>query len=124
VQNLLSSKLLSKNSKVKIYRSIILPAVFTGVKHSLPHRKEKCKLRLFENGVVGKIFEPKRDEVAREWGRLHNKGFYDLHTSTAIIGIKSRRISWTGHVACMGKRRGKNKTLVGRHEGRSLRGKT
>ena len=123
MQNLLSPKLLPQNSKVEIYRTIILPAVFTGVKHSLPHRKGKCKLRLFENGVLGKIFEPKRDEVAREWGRLHNKGLYDLYSSTAIIGIKSRRISWVGHVACMWKRRGKKKILVGRHEGRSLRGK-
>jgi hypothetical protein len=109
---------------VEIYRTIILPAIFTGVKHSLSHRKEKCKLRLFENGVLGKIFEPKRDEVGREWGKLHNKGLYDPQSSTAIIGIKSRRISWAGHVACMGKRKGENKILVGRHEGKSVRGKT
>jgi hypothetical protein len=79
---------------------------------------------LFENGVLGKILEPKRDEVAREWGRLHTEGLYDLHSSPNTIGIKSRRIRWAGHVACMGKRRGEYRVLVGRHEGKRLRGKT
>ena len=58
----MSPILLSKNIKTKIYRTIILPAFCTGVKNRLTIREE-CRLRLFENNVLRKIFGPKRDEV-------------------------------------------------------------
>ena len=67
VQNLLSPNLLSKNTKIEIYKTIILSAIFACVKHGLLYCKEKCRLRVFENWVLGNIFEPKRDEVAREF---------------------------------------------------------
>ena len=79
---------------------------------------------MFENGVLGMIFEPKRDEVAGEWCRLHNKELYYLHSSPNTFRVKSRRIRWSGHVACKGKRRGEYRILVGRPEGKSPRGKT
>jgi hypothetical protein len=70
---ILSSSLLSKNVKIKIYRTIILPAVLYGCESwSLTLRKE-CRLRVFENKVLRRIFGPKWDEVTGEWGRLHNK---------------------------------------------------
>jgi len=63
VQNLLSSSLLSKNLKIKIYRTIILPVVLYGRETlSLTFREER-RLRLFENRVLSRIFVPKRDEV-------------------------------------------------------------
>ena len=71
VQNLLSSRLLSKNLKIKIYRTIILPVVLYGETWSLTLRKER-KLRVFENMVLRRIFGPRRDEVTGEWRRLHN----------------------------------------------------
>jgi hypothetical protein len=55
--------------------------------------------------VLRKIFGPKRDEVTGEWGKLHNEELHDLYSSPSIIRIiKSRRMTWAGHVACMGRR--------------------
>jgi len=72
VQNLLSSRLLSKNLKIKIYRTIILPVVLYGCETwSFTMRGER-KLRLFENMVL-RIFGPRKDEVTGEWRRLHNE---------------------------------------------------
>ena len=63
VQNLLSSSLLSRHSKTKIYRTIILPVVLYGCKTwSLPPREE-CRQRVFENRVLRRIFGNKRDEI-------------------------------------------------------------
>ena len=66
VQNLLSSRLLSKNLKIEIYRTIILPVVLYGCETwSLTRRKER-KLRVFENMVLRRIFGPRKDEVKGE----------------------------------------------------------
>ena len=73
MQNLLSSRLLSKNLKIKIYRTIILPVVLYGCEAwSLTLRKER-ELRVFENMVLRRIFGPRTDEVTGEWRRLHNE---------------------------------------------------
>ena len=65
------------------------------------------------------IFQPKRDEVTREWRRLHNEELHDLYSSLNIIRvIKSRRISRAGHLACKGERRGAYRVLVGKSEGK------
>jgi hypothetical protein len=107
VQNLLSSSLLSKNVKIKIYRTIILPVVLYGCESWSLTPREECRLRVFENKVLRRIFGPKRDEVTGEWRRLHNKELYALYSSPYIIRvIKSRRLRWAGHVARMGERRG------------------
>jgi hypothetical protein len=69
VHNLLSSSLLSKNVKIKIYRTIILPVVLhVCVSWSLTLREE-CRLRIFENRVLRRIFGSERDEVTGEWRR-------------------------------------------------------
>jgi len=107
VQNILSSRLQSKNLKIKIYRTIILPVVLYGCETwSLTRRKER-KLRVFENTVFRRIFEPRWDEVTGEWRRLHNEELNELYSSPNIARvIKSRRIRWAGHVARMGEERG------------------
>ena len=119
VQNLLSSRLLSKNLKIKIYRIVILPVVLYGCETwSLPLR-EKRKLRVFENMVLRRIFGPRRDEVTGEWRRMHNEELNDLYPSPNIVRvIKSRRMRWSGHVARMGEERGVYRVLVGKPEGR------
>jgi len=72
-QNLLSSRLLSKNLKIKIYRTIILPVVLYGCETWSLILQEERKLRVFENMVLRRIFGPGRDEVTGEWRRVHNK---------------------------------------------------
>jgi len=63
VQNLLSSRLLTKNLKIKIYRIIVLPVVQHGCEiWSLTLREER-RLRVFENRVLRRVFGSKRDEV-------------------------------------------------------------
>jgi len=66
VQNLLSSRLLSKNLKIKIYKPIILPVVLYGCETWSLTLIEERKLRVFENMLLRRIFGPKRYEVRRE----------------------------------------------------------
>jgi len=65
VQILLSSRLLSKNLKEKIYRTIILPVVLYGCETWLPTLREECRLRVFENRALRRIFGPRRDKLTR-----------------------------------------------------------
>jgi hypothetical protein len=67
--------------------------------------REKRKLRVFENRVLRKILEPKRDEVKGEWIKLFNRELNNLYSSPNIVRlIKSREIRWAGHVEQMGRR--------------------
>ena len=107
MQNLLSSTLLSKNLKIKIYRTIILPVVLYGCETWLLTLREERKLRVFENMVLRRIFGPRRGEVMGEWRRLHNEELNGLYSSPNIVWvIKWRRMRWAGHVARMGEERG------------------
>jgi len=82
VQNLLSSSLLSKNLKIKIYRTIILPIV--GCETWSLTMREECRLGVFENRVLRRIPGPNRNEVT-EWRKLHNKELNDLYCSLNIV---------------------------------------
>jgi hypothetical protein len=94
---------LSKNLKIRIYKTIILPVVLYGCETWSLTLREEHRLRVFENKVLRRIFGPKRDEVTGEWRKLHNEELHDLYPSPSIIRIiKSRRMGWAGHVARMG----------------------
>jgi hypothetical protein len=85
---------LSRNLKIKIYRTVILPVVLYGCETWSLALREEHRLRVFENRVLRKIFGPKRDVVTGEWRKMHNGGeVYNLYSSPDIIRqIKSRRI--------------------------------
>jgi len=85
VQNLLSSSLLSKNLKIKIYRTIIFLVLLHGCETWLLTLREERKLRVFENTVLRRIFGPRRDEVPGEWRRLHSEELNDLYSSPNIV---------------------------------------
>jgi len=68
---------------------------------------DEDRFRFFENTLLIRICEPKMDEVAGEWRKLHKRGLNNLYPSPSIVRvIKSRRVRWARHVARMGERRG------------------
>jgi hypothetical protein len=88
----MSSRLISKNLKIKIYKTVILPVVVYGCETwSLSLRKEQ-RLRVSENRVLRRIFGPKRKEDG-SWRKLHNDEPHNPYSSPNIMRvIKSRRL--------------------------------
>jgi hypothetical protein len=69
--------------------------------------------------VLRRIFGPKRDEVTGDLRKLHNEELHNLYSSPSIITIiKSRRMTWAGHVVRMGKKRHAYRILVRKPEGK------
>jgi hypothetical protein len=114
----MSSRLISKNLKNKIHKTVILPVVLYGCETWSLTLGEVHIQRVFENRVLRRIFGPKREEDGL-WRKLHNDEVHSLHSSPNIVRvIESRRMKWAGHVARMKERRGVCKVLVGRPEGK------
>jgi hypothetical protein len=80
IHNLLSSPLLSKNIKIRIYRSIILPVVLCGCETWSLTLMEERRLRVFEKRVLREIFGPKRGEVTGGWRKLHIEELHNLYS--------------------------------------------
>ena len=75
--------------------------------------REERGLRVFKNGVLGRIFGPTRDEVTGEWRRLCNEELNNLYSSPNIIRVnRSRKIRWAGRVSCMEEIGGTYRVLV------------
>ena len=124
LEKILSSRLLSKKSKVKTYKTIILPVVLYGCESWSLTLREEHRLRVFENKVVRKIFRAKKDEITGEWRKLHNAKLHALYSSPNIIrNLKSRRLRWAGHVARMDESRNAYRVLVGKPGGNRTLGR-
>jgi hypothetical protein len=81
--------------------------------------REESILRVFENRLPWRTCGSKRDDVTGVWRRLHNKELHALYSSPNNVWvIKSRKRRWVGYVACMGDRKGADRGLVGRPEGK------
>jgi len=105
VQNLLSSSLLSKKLKIKIYRTLILPVVLYGCETWSLILREERRLRVLRDN--------------REWRKLHNEELSDLYSLPNIVRVvKWRRMRWAWHVARMGEGRGVYRVLVGKADGK------
>jgi hypothetical protein len=78
--SLLSSRLLSRNVKVNIYKTIILSVVLYGCETLSLTLREEHRMRVFENRVVRKLFGPKRDDVTGESKKLHNEEFHNMYS--------------------------------------------
>jgi hypothetical protein len=114
--SILSSCLLFRNVKIKIYSIIILPFVFYG-RETWSVIKGKAQTVL-ENRVLRRICGPKMDEVTGQWRKLHNGELNNLYSYPNIIRqIRSGRMRWAGHVAHMEVERRVYKVLVGKPEG-------
>ena len=79
--------MLSKYTKLKIYRNVILPVVLYGCETWSPTLREERRLRVFENRVLRRVFGPKADEVKWEWRKLHNEELNDVYCSRNIIRL-------------------------------------
>jgi hypothetical protein len=122
VQNLLSSNFLSKNLKIKIYRTIILLVVYGCETWSQTLREEGMMMDLVNRLL--RIFGPKRDEVTSGWRKICNEALNDIYCTPKIVWVlKSRRMRWAGYVAHMVEGRGLCRILLGNPGGKSPLGR-
>jgi hypothetical protein len=111
---------LSRNIKIKIYRTIIFPFVlYVCETWSLTLREER-RLRVFENRVLRRVFGLKRDEVTGEWRKLHNEELSDLYSLPKYCaGGKIEKKEMGGACGAYGEERGVHRVLVGKPEGKN-----
>jgi hypothetical protein len=113
----LSFHLISRNLKVKIHKTVILPVIMYGCKTWSLTLREEHRLRGFENRVL-RIFRPKGEEDG-SWRKFHDDAIHSLYSSPNIVRVvKSKRMRWTGQVVRMGEGRGVYRVLFRRPEGK------
>jgi hypothetical protein len=94
---------LSKNIKIRIYRTIMLAVVLYGCETWSLRLRDEHRLIVFENRVLRRIFGPKRDEMTGDWRKLHYEELHNLYSSPNIIRMmKPRMMRCPGHEARMG----------------------
>jgi hypothetical protein len=110
--------MLPKNIKIKIYKTIILPVVPYGCATWSLTLREECRLKVFDNRVLKRIFGLKMDEVIGGWRKLHNEELHNLYSMQNVIRIiTARMVRLAGHVACTEKINS-YRVLVGKPEGK------
>jgi hypothetical protein len=104
--------------KIKVYGTIVLSVLLCGCESWSLTLREEGWLRMLGNRVLRRIFGSKRDEMTREWRKLHNEELNDMYCSPHIVRvIQSRRMRWVGHVARMGDGKDVYRVLVGKPGG-------
>lgn len=94
---ILSSKLLSRNTKVRVYKTIIRPTLMYGSECWVMSKKSEKRLVTFENKILRKIYGPTQEDGF--WRIRHNFEIRELYKDPDITAeVKSRRIRWAGHV--------------------------
>jgi hypothetical protein len=78
---------MSKNAKIRIYKTIVLPVVLYGRETFSLTLREEHRLRMLENRMQKSLFRSKEDEVTGGWRKLHNVELRDLYSSPSIIRI-------------------------------------
>jgi len=87
----------------KVNKLFMVAAKHNNSIFSYKELREESRLIVFENRVLRRAFEPKRDEATEEWRKLHNEELSDLYSLPYIVRVvKSRRMRWAGHVTRMG----------------------
>jgi hypothetical protein len=119
VQNILSSRLLFKNVKIRTYKIIMLFVVLYMCETLSLTLGEEHRLRVFEKRVVVRIFVPKRDEVKGRWRKLYNEGLHNLYSSSSKLRMIKSRGDVMGR-ACRTHREKRNacSILMGKPEGK------
>jgi hypothetical protein len=115
----MSSGFLSKNVEIKVNKTIILPVVLYGCETWSLTLREEHRLWATENGVLRRIFGPKREGITEGWRKLHNEVHNLYYSSNNTRVIKSRYTRLVGLVARMRDMRNRYKVLVGKSEGKS-----
>jgi hypothetical protein len=102
--------------KNRIYENTIFPVVLYDCETWSLTLREEHRLRVFENRLLWRILQPKRNVVTGGWKKLHNGELHNLYPSPSIRRIsmiKSRRMRLAGHVTRMGEKRNAYRILVG-----------
>ena len=95
-----------------------MPVVLYGCETWSLTLREEGRPRAFENRVLRRVFEPRRDEVTGELRKLHNEELTNLYSLPNILRVVKSRMRWAGHVARMGEGRGVHRVLVGKPKGK------
>jgi hypothetical protein len=121
--DILSSQILLKNLKIKIYKTLIMLVVLYSCETWFLALREEFRLRIFDTGSCGQYLDPRRVENW-EWRRLQNEEFYSLYYSSYILRVITyRRLRWTGHVGRMEEDKSAFKILTSKPTGKRLLGR-
>jgi hypothetical protein len=101
----LSSRLLSKNVKIRIYKTVIPPLVLYGYEAWSLILKAGHRLRVSENRLLRRIFRSKRAEVSGDWRKLHNEELHNLYPLASVIIMIKSRMRWARYVLGRPRRR-------------------
>ncbi|CAH1397560.1 unnamed protein product [Nezara viridula] len=123
VTKVLSSRLLFRNLKIRIFKTIILPTVVYGCETWPLTLRDEQRLKVFENKVLRRIFGPKKDELTGEFRRLHNAELRELYPGNIIEVISSRRIKWACKVVGLSNERIPKRLIFAVPNGKRPRGR-